>query len=154
MSNIQERIAYLEGLAEGLEMYQNKKEGKFFEEIVGIMTEMNQTLQHFMDRLSELEEYVEAIDEDLNDLEWDFYEDDEDLEDDELEEGIDDELLVMEDDQNEGYYQVECPTCHETVMIDHHLLEHDEPTEVVCPNCNEVIIIDDEDQYIGTNTTL
>jgi len=146
MDSIQERISYIEGLAEGSDFYQNSKEGKIFSEIIRVLTDLNDSLQHTTSRLTELEDYVEAIDEDLNDIEWDFYED---IDDDYLNDEENDEETITEE---KNFYQVECPSCHETVMIDQDLLGEDQVAEIVCPNCNEVIIIDDdhlhmEEQY-------
>lgn len=154
MDDIQERLSYLHGLAEGLELYQNKKEGKFFQELMVLITEMNDELSHSKARLSELEEYVEAIDEDLNDIEIDYYGDP--LYDDEFDEydDYDDELLTNEDlideeddielEDDEIFEQVECPSCHEIVLVNTDL-DEDEIGEVVCPHCHELFIVDNED---------
>ncbi|TCS84022.1 CD1247 N-terminal domain-containing protein [Tepidibacillus fermentans] len=141
MNRIQERISYLEGLAEGLDLYKNKPEGKFLEELMAVIKELNETLQHTTNRLAELEEYVEVIDEDLNDLEVDYYNepdfDDIDDEDDE----IDDEEI----DDGIQYFEVECPSCHELIMVDQDFFEGEGPTDIVCPNCDHVFILNDED---------
>jgi len=143
MDRLQERIAYMEGLADGLDLFDNKKEGKFYSELIGVITELNQTLIHTTDRLSELEEYVEAIDEDLNDIEWDYYEDDDEL----LE--LDEEDFELDDDNDEEtitYYEVECPTCKETIMVDRDLANNS--SEIECPSCQEMFIIEDEGEYM------
>lgn len=165
MDRIQERISYIEGLAEGLDMLQNKKEGKFYSEVINILSSLNKTLQNVEARLHELEEYVEAIDEDLNDIEWDYYEgdDDDDFEFDDSDDyslldsdeyiiediyNEDDDEEIVEDLTNEdGYYQVICPSCNETVLIDHSLFETSNLEEVMCPNCHEILIIDNQEEY-------
>jgi len=137
MDRIQEKVSYMAGLAEGLELYQNKKEGKFLEELMNVISEMNEIMQHMARRLSELEEYVEAIDEDLNDLEVDYY-DEFDLDD------IDDEEVIDVDDGIQ-YYEIECPSCHELIMVDQDLFEDKDPSEVVCPNCGNVFVLNNEE---------
>ena len=133
------------GLAEGLELYHNKREGKFFEELMGVISEMNETLQHTLNRLTELEEYVEAIDEDLNDLEIDYY-DEFDLDD--FDEDDEDVLL---DDSEDGiqYFEVECPSCREHIMVDQDLFEEPGPSDVVCPNCDHVFLLNDEETMVN-----
>lgn len=150
MDKIRDRISYIEGLAEGLDLYENKREGKFYHEVIGILTDMNQTIVHIDSRLSELEEYVEAIDEDLNDIEWDYYEDgpedfDEiyEMEDNDQVENTADEIEVTD------FYQVICPNCQETVLVNHEALDDNYVDEVLCPNCQEVLIIDTEDLHNG-----
>ncbi|OEF95507.1 hypothetical protein BHF71_04765 [Vulcanibacillus modesticaldus] len=138
MDRISERISYLEGLADGLDIY-DRKEGKVFEEIIGILSDLNNSLKITKDRIIDLEDYINIMDEDLNELENDYYEYDD------FEEDYDDDVEIDEDDVGIGYYRVECPNCHDTIMVDHELFEYDEPTEVVCPNCHESIIIDSDD---------
>lgn len=144
MRRIQERISYIEGFAEGLDLH-NKKEGKLFDEFISILSELNQELEHTSNRLSELEEYVEAIDEDLNEIEWDYYEEDYD-DDEEIEEVT--EFDLEEDGEGENnlnFFQLECPSCHEDIMIDQDLLANEDAEEIVCPSCQQMLIIDNED---------
>lgn len=129
MKYLYEEVAYLRGLAEGLEISKETKEGKIIHKIV-------ETLESFADAIVELEEeqldlieYVESIDEDLSDVEDDIYED-EDEEDDE--------------DEEFNYIEMECPNCNDLVEIDEDLL-YDEDIDVVCPNCQAVILSSDDD---------
>ncbi|MFV9510803.1 CD1247 N-terminal domain-containing protein [Tepidibacillus sp. LV47] len=146
MDRIQERISYLQGLAEGLDLFQNKKEGKFLQELIDVITELNENLQHTTNRLTELEEYVEAIDDDLNDLEVDYYDEpDFDVIDEE-----DTETHDEEEDDDIQYFEVECPSCHELIMVDQDLFEDEGPTNVVCPNCEHVFILNDEESMANT----
>lgn len=133
MKYLYEEVAYLKGLAEGLEISKETKEGKIIHKIV-------ETLESFADAIVELDEeqldlieYVESIDEDLADVEDDVYEDeDEDEEDDE---------------ENFSYIEMECPNCNDLVEIDEDLL-YDEDIDVICPNCKAIILSsDDEDDY-------
>lgn len=130
MKYLYEEVAYLKGLAEGLEISKETKEGKIIHKIV-------ETLESFADAIVELEEeqadlveYVESIDEDLADIEDDIYEDgeeDEDIEDDEL-----------------SFIEMECPNCSDLVEIDEELL-YDDEIDIVCPNCKAIILSSEED---------
>lgn len=129
MKYLYEEVAYLKGLAEGLEISKETKEGKIIHKIV-------ETLESFADAIVELEEeqtdlveYVESIDEDLADIEDDIYEDgDEDVED---EDGL-------------SFIEMECPNCSDLVEIDEDLL-YDSEVDIVCPNC-QAIILSSEDE--------
>ena len=83
MRELRERIAYLQGLAEGLELKQDTGEGRILGEILAIMSEMVDELEQLSEDHQELEEYVNAVDESLGELEEDYYNDEEFLEDEE-----------------------------------------------------------------------
>ncbi|MDL2289141.1 phage terminase large subunit family protein [Clostridia bacterium OttesenSCG-928-F22] len=125
MSVITEKVAYLKGLLEGLELNEKDKETKLFVQIIEILDEMAFTMEDMEERQAELEEVVDDIDEDLAAVE------------DELYEGCD---CGCEDDDD--FVEVECPHCGETVFFDASALE--EP-ELACPNCNELIYEDEEE---------
>ena len=76
-------------------------------------------------------EYVEELDQDLGSVEEDLYFTDEDDEDD-YDDYDDDEDYEGDDAE---YYEIECPSCGETVCFDSSL----EPDDVVCPACGEKI---------------
>jgi len=151
MDKLEQKIAYIEGLAEGMDLFQDK-EGRFYQELINIISDLNSTLQSVGVRLTELEEYVEAIDEDLNDLEWDYFEDDDqpfdedidyyDMEDDDL---LDEEDLYEELVADDGVYHVICPACNDTVIVDHDVFASNKVEQIVCPHCHEVLIIEDDE---------
>ncbi|NLA25761.1 MAG: AraC family transcriptional regulator [Firmicutes bacterium] len=125
------RVSYLKGLAEGLSLDEESKEGKLLLRIVDLLDEMAGAVVQLQTDYEELFEYSEALDEDLAELEDDFYEDD-----------------VEDDDDDYGEYEcftVECPNCGEMVEISEDLLHTDIPVKVTCPVCNEVVLIDDEE---------
>jgi len=123
MKYLYEEVAYLKGLAEGLEISKETKEGKIINKIVDVLESFADAIVELEEEQIELIEYVESIDEDLSDIEDDIYEeDDEDEEDDEF-----------------NYIEMECPNCNDFVEIDEDLL-YDEEVDIVCPNCQAVIL--------------
>lgn len=79
MENIMNRIAYLEGLAEGFGISSETKEGKLLLEIIDVLADMAEEVRISRE---EIEEYVDVIEEDLSTLEEYVYEDeDEDFDD-------------------------------------------------------------------------
>jgi len=121
MDGIKEKVAYLKGLSDGLPMDRSSNEGKLLLAIVDVLDAMAEEIDIIGENETDLEEYVNSIDEDLADIEEDYYDDDDD----------------DEDDDNGNYLELECPNCHETVYIDKCMLDEDE--EIVCPNCGKPI---------------
>lgn len=139
MENLKSRLGYLRGLAEGLGINDDTKEGKVIRQIISVLEDIVDSVESLKEDYDELFSYVEALDEDLSDLEDDLmeegdYEDYEDYD----EEGEEDE------DAYEVPFTVECPECHQEVAIDEDILEDEESLEVLCPNCGKVVFINDE----------
>ena len=131
MKHLYEEVAYLKGLAEGLEISTESKEGKIIHKIVEVLEVFADAIVDLDEEQSELSEYVESIDEDLADIEDDIYDD-----------GDCDELDENEDDLS--FIEMECPNCGDLVEIDEDLL-YDDEVDVVCPNC-QAIILSSEDE--------
>ena len=68
-----EKVAYLKGLIEGLEIDGSTKEGKVILAIADILDEVAVTSEDMQDQIDEIVEVVDAIDEDLGEVERDFY---------------------------------------------------------------------------------
>lgn len=126
MQDIQERVAYLEGLMAGLEVQDSSKEGKVLHEVIQVLGDIADNLVEMQTTQTELENYMETMNEDLADLEDDFYETDE----------------LSED--AEDYIEVQCPECHDLVYFDADLIEDGDLVEVTCPNCDAVVFTNDE----------
>ncbi len=124
---ITERVAYLKGLAEGLGLDTESKEGKLISMIIDILDDVSLELQDHQDQIIEISEGLDAVSDDLEDVEEIVYEDDDEFEDED------------DDDDSEDCYATTCPTCEETVYFDESILEEG---EVVCPNCGEKLEFD------------
>lgn len=127
MKYLYEEVAYLKGLAEGLDISEDTKEGKIIHKIVDVLESFADAIVELEEEQIELIEYVESIDEDLADIEDDIYEEAED----------------DDDDDEFNYIEMECPSCNDFVEIDEDLL-YDEGVDIVCPNCKSIILSADE----------
>ena len=128
---VTEKVAYLKGLAEGLNVAEDTKEGKLLKAIMDGLTDMAADLEDVRDCTAELTEQVDAIDEDLDQLEMDYYEDYEDYDDCDCD--------CCDDGE---YYDVCCPNCNEEFCVDEDtLLEGG----IECPNCGEHLEFDIEE---------
>ncbi len=131
---ITEKVAYLKGLAEGMELDTGKKEGKLLAAIIDVLEDISLELEDIWDDQAELADGLDAVSDDLEDVEdvvFDEYDDDDDDDEDEY---YEDEL-----DEDEDCYATTCPTCEETIYFDESILEDG---EVICPNCGEKLEFD------------
>lgn len=118
-----EKVAYIRGLAEGLELDDSKKEAKVLNAIIDLLDDLAMSLADLEDGYSDMADQLDAVDEDLGSLEDDFYGDDED----------------DEDDEDTCYYEVTCPNCHETICLSEDIIEDG---QMDCPNCGETLEFD------------
>lgn len=123
MSRISEKVAYLDGLMEGLNI-QDDKYAKVFTAIVDTLDVIAEEMSDHEDALADLDDSVEEIFENLDEYD-DFLYGDED--EDEDEEAFDDD----------DFFEIVCPNCGETIYFDQDML--DSPDGLICPNCNEPI---------------
>lgn len=120
---ISEKISYIKGLAEGLALEGDTKEGKVLLAIIDLLDDMVDEIDAIDEACAEIGEQLDAVDEDLSLLEDDFYYDE-----DEDDEDYDDEDEYFDDD----VYEVQCPNCEDIIYLDESMLEEE---EMVCPNC-------------------
>jgi phage FluMu protein Com len=135
---LDEKIAYLQGLKEGLGLDESTKEGKMLTAILDVLEDVVDELDALSAEQDELNEYAEAIDEDLGDLEAEVYGEDDYSEDDDEDEDED-----LEDWDDENYIEVECPQCHDVVRFASSLLADRDVTKVTCPNCDKVVYLNE-----------
>ena len=124
---ITEKVAYLKGLLEGMELDTEKKEGKLIAAIIDVLDDIALELEDMRDYTDELGDGLDAVSDDLEDVEDIVFGEDEDDEDD------------FEDEDDEDCYATTCPNCEETIYFDESILEDG---EVICPNCGEKLEFD------------
>ena len=109
---ISEKVAYLKGLAEGLNLDVDKsKEGKLISVMIGILEEIGLSIEDLEENALALGEEIDVLSDDLADV----------------------ESVVFDEDGDDGdYFEVECPNCEEPILIDDEALSSG---EVQCPNC-------------------
>ena len=131
---ISENAAYIKGLFDGYEIDTKTKEGKIISEMLTLLADMADKINALEADNKELHEYVEELDHDLGEVEEELYFSDEDYEDDyeDYDDLNDDEDYEGEDEE---FYEIECPSCGDTVYFDDSL----EVDELVCPACGEKI---------------
>ena len=73
MDYLYERIAYLKGLSEGLNVEEESKEGKLLTHIIDVLEDFADMIDELYENQQEMEQYVDTMDEDLADVEGDLY---------------------------------------------------------------------------------
>ena len=118
---ISEKIAYLKGLMEGMNVDTESNEGKLFAAVVDVLDEIALEVEDLTDEVMELGDGLDVISDDLSDGE-DIVYDDED-----------------EEDEEEECYTTTCPECEEEIFFDDTMLEDG---EIICPNCGAKLEFD------------
>lgn len=124
MSSISEKVAYLDGLMEGLDV-EDAKLKKLFNAIIDTLDSIAEELSDHDDAIEELNDSIDEIYDDMDDYDEILYGEDDEDEDEELD--------------DDGFFEVVCPSCGETIYFDEDML--DNPDGLICPNCNEPIEI-------------
>ena len=120
---ISEKVAYLKGLAEGLDLdVEKSKEGKLISVMIGILEEVAMSIEDLEENDLDLGEEIDALSDDLADVEEVVFGDDFD-----------------EDEDEEDGFEVACPNCEEPLTIDDEVLAEG---VIQCPNCEEKFSLD------------
>ena len=127
---ISEKVAYLKGLMEGLNIDEQTNEGKLFTAIVDVLDEIALEIEDLTDEVMELGDGLDVVSDDLSDVEDIVDDDDDDDDDDE-----DDE----DEDEEEECYATTCPECEEEIYFDDTVLEDG---ALLCPNCGAKLEFD------------
>ena len=125
---VTEQVAYLKGLAEGLEIDTTEKQGKLLmgmlntlENLAGVVVELQQQNADLLAELDDVYEEVAALTEDF------------------LTEDTDEQVATEENDEEEALYQIICPTCGELIYLDEMMLKEG---TITCHACGEDLELD------------
>lgn len=117
LKDISERVSYLQGLSEGMNLTSESPHGKIISGMLNVMNDMAEEIIIMQEDMEDVKEYIESIDDDLYDLEETI---------------LDDEFL-----------ELKCSNCGETLYIERDILQEEEELEIICPACNEVVFVND-----------
>ncbi len=127
MKDISERISFLQGLSEGLNIRTATPQGKIIAGVLGVLEEIAEEVTFLQNELEDYKDYVESIDDDLFSM----------------------EEIVLNPNGNgsfideEDFVELDCSHCGESLYFDSSLVEDDDAIEIICPNCDEVVFIND-----------
>lgn len=130
---ISEKVAYLKGLAEGLNLDTEKsKEGKLISVMIGILEEIGLSIEDLEENTQAMGEEIDVLSDDLSDVEDVVFDEDEDEDED-------------DEDYDDDWFEVECPTCEEPLVIDDKALADG---MIQCPNCHDKFALDLSDDTV------
>ena len=141
-----EKMSYLKGYIDGIDLDTSTKEGKILANVVDVMHDMVAYIEDLQGQVDELTELCEILDEDLGRVEDDFYDEDEfddfdDFDDEDYEDDYD-EFDDEDFDGDEELFEVTCPTCGDSILLDSGMLDEG---SMNCPNCGEELEFDLDD---------
>ena len=150
MGYLSERVSYLRGLADGLNISDDTNEGKLLKVIIDVLDDVAISVEEVEDEQKALLDDIDEIDERLEDAEDFIYDDcdcDCDCDDD------DDDCCCCgcDEDDDIDYTDLECPNCGAEIELDSAIVDEDKNV-LICPEChNEIEIewIDDEECCCG-----
>ena len=144
---ISEKVAYLKGLADGLDLDKEpSKEGKLIAKIIDILEEVGLAVEDLENEIEDVGAELDSVAEDVSDLETIVF-DEYDEDDDELDFGPSSgcgSCCSSVDELGDDFFEIACPSCGEDLVIDESVLD---AGEVTCPNCGDKFSLDltDED---------
>ncbi len=134
---LNEKVAYIKGLADGMKLDLEKPGNKIINEMLNLLEDMAVAVTSTEDLYDELSLQVDEIDEDLASLESDYYVCDCDCDD------CDDDCDCCDcddvDDDELPDYEVVCPECDAKILVDEDTLLEG---EISCPNCDNILEFD------------
>ena len=140
MRTLAEKIAYISGLADGMDLDKGDPRTKLILQIMELLEDMVEEMEDLSDRIEDNEDLVEALDQDLADVEEYVFDED------------DDSCCDCHEDDDLNEFEIQCPHCDEIIFVDEDELADAaaEEIEIVCPNCNQVIFSDDPGEELDT----
>ncbi len=127
MNYLKEKVAYLKGLAEGMQISDATNEGKIINAIIEVIDDIAIVVDDIDDTQQELIEEIDEMDEDLAEVEKVIFGDDYYYED----------SYGEEDDDSATEF--DCPHCGEGIILEEAFMNKD---AVLCPHCNKEIEVE------------
>ena len=141
---ITEKVAYLKGLAEGLELDPSDKVVKLLNAVIDTLDDIAFEVSDTQEVIGELGEQIDMIDEDLDALEEIVYEEFDEDDDDDCDCDCDCDDCDDCDCCDGDLYEVVCPSCGDSIYLDEEMVEEG---EIDCPGCGEHLEFDlDEEE--------
>jgi DNA-directed RNA polymerase subunit delta len=128
MSDLSKKVEYLKGLADGMNLREDKQDQRFLLKILEVLEEVSDVIAELQEGQDEMNEYLENMDEDLSALEDAVFEDDDDFSD-------FDSLSDQDDMDGESIVEYECPHCGATTRFD--ITDFDFDEDYLCPACQQ-----------------
>lgn len=131
---VSEKVAFLKGLMEGMELDADKKEVKVIKLMADVLEDLAGEVTEVEDDIADINEYMEAMDEDLTNVEEEIFGD----ECDDCDCDCDCDCDDCDCDDCDDCYHVDCPSCGKEICFE----EVPEGETFTCPSCGKEIPLD------------
>ena len=129
---LSEKVAYLKGVAEGLKFDPEKSsEGKLISIMMDILEHIALNAEENDDSIQALADQLDDVSDSLAMVEDYVYSDEFDFDDDDDDDDAEEALAALEED---GFFELECPNCSDTLVVDKSVLDSG---HVTCPGCGQ-----------------
>jgi hypothetical protein len=122
MKGISEKVSYLQGLYEGLNVSDTGSNGKILSGLLQVMEEVAENIEDMQQEIHNMQEYLEDLDEEIMDLE--------------------EKIWGVQPWDDEDILDIRCHNCGEQLFVDTGILD-DDVLEITCHNCNTLVYIND-----------
>lgn len=133
MSDLSKKVEYLKGLADGMNLKEDKQEQKLLLKMLEVLEDMADEIEELQEVQDEMNEYLENMDEDLAELEDAVFEDEDGFEDD--------------DEDGDSIVEYDCPHCGYKTRFD--ITDFDFDEDYLCPECQQPFFPEYEDEEEG-----
>ncbi len=130
--NITEKVSYIKGLAEGLNLDETTKEGKVLLAMLDVLKDIAYQVEDIDNDLNDMADVVGDLDDAVLELEEEVYGECE------CGHGHDHECDCDCDDE-EDFYEITCPKCNNSITVDFDVIA---AGGILCPNCGEPLEFD------------
>ena len=120
MSKVSEKVAYLDGLLEGIEIKDEKCQ-KVLSAILDTLKTVSDEIEQQDMVINDISEVIDDLSDDVDDLVDSVFDED-------------------EEDDEDGFFEVVCPSCGGEIIFDEEMLDNKDG--LICPHCNEPVDID------------
>lgn len=124
MNYLKEKVAYLKGLAEGMQLNESTNEGRLIKAIIEVLNDFAIVVDDMEEVQEQMSDQIDSIDEDLAEIE-----------------GIMFDEAGLHCKGRDGNVDIECPHCNEKVSVDEDLLD-DKNSTILCPHCHKDIEVE------------
>lgn len=135
MSDLSKKVEYLKGLADGMNLKEEKQDQRFLLKILEVLEEVAEGIDELYEVQDEMNEYLENMDEDLAILEEIVFED---------EDGFDLDDQDEDDLEGDSVIEYECPHCGSKTRFD--ITDFDFDEDYLCPQCQQPFFPEQEDE--------
>ena len=118
-----DRISYIQGFADGLNLDQNKDEVKVINMMLDLLTDMAEEVVELQECYDESVDIIDAINEDLSEV----------------------ESAIFDYDDEDDCHHSDCCDCHDDCDCD----EENPMYEVTCPQCDKKIAVTEDELFYG-----